>query len=293
MRTPATASFSTSRRLLATLPALLHRHPGTPHRCRPMLCRMVLHHLVLDSTVSTSSPLAMEDSPCPPDHCMVTSSLSILASLRGAILVSIPDLVSHILKADTRSPITLVATMEVDPRDTHQLPCLRAFLARVSTNNPLSHSLCTMTEDTSRAATCPLANLFWALAHLPAMLSASPTAEVLSFTPHHPRRGSRNSMDGRVSQHKVERLPTLRNLLERLELLSQRLKDTLSSPLTLWPFSSSSNSSNSRHGSANKPGKHGSASRPGRHGNDSRHSKRCSRCGIDRSSKPFNRSHSP
>lgn len=191
MSTTPTASFSSSRLLLATLPALLHRHPGTPHRCRPMLCRMVPHHLVLASTASpssTASTLAMEeDSPCPPDQCTVTSSLSILASLRQAIPGSIQDLGSHILREDTRSPITLEATMEVGPRRTHQLPCLRAFLARVSISNPPSHSLCTMTEDTSRAATCPVANLFWALATLPVMLSAKPTAEVLCLTPRHPR----------------------------------------------------------------------------------------------------------
>lgn len=258
-----------------------------------MLRHMVPHHLVLASPASPSSPsrtsrtLAMEDSPCPPGQCTVTISLSIPACLREAIPVSIHHLVSHMLTAGTRSPITLEATMEVAPRSTHQLPRLRAFLAQVSTNPLLSRSLCTMTEVTSCAATCPLANLFQALATLPVMLSASPTAEVLSLTPHHPRRGSCNLVDGRVSQHKVGRLLILPNLLERLELVSQRTKGPRSSPLTLWPCSSSnsSNSSN-RHGSKNKPGKHGSKNRLGRHGSDSGLSKRCSTCGSDRSSKP-------
>lgn len=123
--------------------------------------------------------------------------------------------------------------MEVGLRSTHQLPRLRAFLARVSTNPPLSRSLCTMAEDTSRAATCPVANLFQALATLPAMLSANPTAEVLSLTPHHPRRGSCYLVDRRVSQHEVESLLVLPDPLERLELVSQRIKGRQSSPLTL------------------------------------------------------------
>lgn len=122
--------------------------------------------------------------------------------------------------------------MQVVPWSTHQLPRLRTFLARAFTNRPLSRSPCTMIEDTSCAAIFLLANLSQALATLPVMLSANLTVEVHSLTPHNPR-SSRNLVDERVNQHKVERLLILANLPQSLEPVSQRLRGTLSSPSTL------------------------------------------------------------
>jgi len=118
--------------------------------------------------------------------------------------------------------------MGVSPSRTRRLLRLRDLLAQAFTNMSLSRQLCTMTEDMSHTATCPLASLspvhFTSLANLTA---GAPSRTAL----HHPK-SSTDLLDIRAGLPKADKSLTPPSELESFDLASQRLMGTLSSPLT-------------------------------------------------------------